>query len=42
MCVGHFNEKQIAFLPRHGLNHNISPSMINYKANIESLKKNWG
>ncbi len=39
VCVGHLNEKQIAFLPRHGLNHNIAPSNINYRANIESLKK---
>ena len=39
VCVGHLNEKKIAFLPRHGLNHNIAPSNINYRANIESLKK---
>ena len=32
-------EKKIAFLPRHGKNHNISPSKINYRANIEVLKK---
>jgi 5'-methylthioadenosine phosphorylase len=33
------NGKKIAFLPRHGLNHNLSPSKINYRANIEALKK---
>ncbi len=39
ICVGQLNGKKIAFLPRHGKNHNISPSKINYRANIEVLKK---
>ena len=39
ICVGSLNNLNVAFLPRHGLDHNISPSMINYKANIECLKK---
>ena len=39
ICVGNLNGKNIAFLPRHGLSHNISPSKINYRANIEALKK---
>ncbi|MBC10399.1 MAG: S-methyl-5'-thioadenosine phosphorylase [Rickettsiales bacterium] len=38
ICVGELNQKRVAFLPRHGLNHNISPSFINYRANIEALK----
>merc|ERR1711991_173156 len=38
-CLGSLNGKSIAFLPRHGINHNISPSEINYRANIECLKK---
>ena len=38
ICVGILNNKKIAFLPRHGRKHNISPSNINYRANIESLK----
>ena len=29
----------LAFLPRHGKYHNISPTKINYRANIEALKK---
>ena len=29
---------QIRFLPRHGRGHVLSPSEINYKANIEALK----
>ena len=39
ICIGSLNGKKIAFLPRHGLNHNLSPSKINYRANIEALKK---
>jgi len=39
ICLGTLNGKSIAFLPRHGINHNISPSKINYRANIECLKK---
>ncbi len=39
ICVGTLNKKRIAFLPRHGINHNLSPSNINYRANIDSLKK---
>ena len=39
ICLGSLNGKLIAFLPRHGINHNISPSKINYRANIECLKK---
>ena len=39
ICIGSLNGKNIAFLPRHGLDHNISPSKINYRANIEALKK---
>jgi len=33
------NNKKIYFLPRHGRNHHISPSNINYRANIDILKK---
>ena len=39
ICVGKLNGKYIAFLPRHGRDHNIPPSAINYRANIECLKK---
>jgi 5'-methylthioadenosine phosphorylase len=31
--------KEIVFLPRHGLNHEINPSSINYQANIYGMKK---
>ncbi len=39
ICVGDLNNRKVAFLPRHGRVHNISPSKINYRANIECLKK---
>ena len=38
ICVGYLNDKKVAFLPRHGRSHNLSPSKINYRANIECLK----
>ena len=38
ICVGKLNKSNIAFLPRHGKNHNISPTKINNRANIEALK----
>jgi len=34
-----FNEKEVYFLPRHGKGHFISPSKINFRANIDSLKQ---
>ena len=39
MIIGNFEGKKIAFLPRHGRNHNIPPHEINYRANIWSFKK---
>jgi len=34
-----FNKKDVFFLPRHGKGHFISPSKINFKANIDALKQ---
>ena len=34
-----FNEKEVFFLPRHGKGHFISPSKINFRANIDALKQ---
>ena len=39
ICIGTLNRKNIAFLPRHGIDHNLAPSSINYRANIDALKK---
>ena len=34
-----YNDKEIFFLPRHGRGHAISPSNINFRANIDALKQ---
>ena len=34
-----YEGKEFYFLPRHGRSHSISPSNINYQANIEALKR---
>jgi 5'-methylthioadenosine phosphorylase len=34
-----YNNKEVYFLPRHGRGHYISPSNINYRANIDALKQ---
>ena len=37
--LGKLGGKEVVFLPRHGLGHRISPSQINYRANIFGMKK---
>ena len=34
-----YNDKEIFFLPRHGRGHAISPTKINFRANIDALKQ---
>ncbi len=34
-----YNSKDVYFLPRHGKGHFISPSNINFRANIDALKQ---
>ena len=36
---GTINNTKVLFLPRHGRNHILNPSEINYRANIYALKK---
>ena len=36
---GKINSNTIYFLSRHGVGHRLSPSEINYRANIECLKQ---
>jgi len=36
---GTIEDQKIFFLPRHGKGHNLSPSTINYRANIDCLKQ---
>ena len=38
VTIGTLEGKRIAFLARHGIGHTISPSEINYRANIYALK----
>jgi 5'-methylthioadenosine phosphorylase len=37
--IGELEGTRVAFLPRHGRGHRIPPSAINYRANIEALKR---
>ena len=39
ILTGNLNNIDLAFLPRHSRNHNISPSDIPYQANIDALKR---
>ena len=38
IVVGELEGKRVAFLARHGIGHHISPSEVNYRANIYALK----
>ncbi|TAM37896.1 S-methyl-5'-thioadenosine phosphorylase [bacterium] len=37
--LGTLEDKEVVFLPRHDIGHRISPSHINYRANIFGMKK---
>ncbi|HJQ60649.1 MAG TPA: S-methyl-5'-thioadenosine phosphorylase [Vineibacter sp.] len=39
LCFGTFGSLPMVFLPRHGRGHKIPPSEINYRANIDALKR---
>jgi len=39
VVIGVIEGKKVAFIPRHGKNHNIPPHKINYRANIYAMKK---
>ena len=39
LLLGELNGQPLAFLPRHGRGHKIPPSDINYRANIDALKR---
>jgi 5'-methylthioadenosine phosphorylase len=39
LVVGTLSGKRVAFLARHGIGHHISPSEVNYRANIYAMKK---
>ncbi len=39
LLLGELDGQRLAFLPRHGRGHKIPPSDINYRANIDALKR---
>jgi 5'-methylthioadenosine phosphorylase len=39
LLFGELNGVKLAFLPRHGRGHKIPPSEINFRANIDALKR---
>jgi 5'-methylthioadenosine phosphorylase len=39
LLLGELDGQPLAFLPRHGRGHRIAPSAINYRANIDALKR---
>jgi len=39
LCFGTLHGQQVVFLPRHGRGHAIPPDAINYRANIDAMKR---
>ncbi|MEQ8700944.1 MAG: S-methyl-5'-thioadenosine phosphorylase, partial [Bauldia litoralis] len=39
LMFGRLGDQQLVFLPRHGRGHVYSPTSINYRANIDALKR---
>ena len=39
ITIGEFNERKVAFMPRHGKKHTIPPHLINFRANIWAFKE---
>jgi 5'-methylthioadenosine phosphorylase len=39
LLIGEFAQQRLVFLPRHGRGHRIPPSEINYRANIDAMKR---
>jgi 5'-methylthioadenosine phosphorylase len=38
-CFGALDGQRVVFLPRHGRGHELPPSAINFRANIDALKR---
>jgi 5'-methylthioadenosine phosphorylase len=38
-CFGRLDDQPVVFLPRHGRGHKLPPSGINFRANIDALKR---
>ncbi|NTX03393.1 MULTISPECIES: S-methyl-5'-thioadenosine phosphorylase [unclassified Myxococcus] len=39
LCFGTLEGQRVVFLPRHGRGHRIAPSDINFRANVDALKR---
>jgi 5'-methylthioadenosine phosphorylase len=39
LLTGSYEGLKVVFLPRHGRGHKLSPSSLNYRANIDALKR---
>jgi 5'-methylthioadenosine phosphorylase len=39
LLTGQFDGQKVVFLPRHGRGHKLSPSSLNFRANIDALKR---
>src|ERR1043166_7716579 len=39
LCFGTLGGTRVVFLPRHGRGHPLPPSEINFRANIDALKR---
>lgn len=39
ISIGEIEGRSVAFLPRHGLEHQLPPHMINFRANVWALKE---
>ena len=39
VLIGELNGQSIAFLPRHGRGHRLPPSAINFRANVDAMKR---
>jgi 5'-methylthioadenosine phosphorylase len=37
--IGELGGRRVAFLPRHGVNHELPPQAINYRANVWAMKE---
>jgi 5'-methylthioadenosine phosphorylase len=39
VTIGEVGAKRVAFLPRHGVEHDLPPAQINYRANVCAMKE---
>src|SRR5947209_20528133 len=39
LCFGTLEGQRVVFLPRHGRGHRLPPGGINFRANIDALKR---